>query len=75
MARNVRLLIADKLLAFEVGEDRRERLLALTKRGRSRYDEAQRLWASAQAKLVKEFGLNRFAQLLWDLSTIVPVKE
>jgi DNA-binding MarR family transcriptional regulator len=57
VGHNLRPLIRDGYLALERGvEDRRERRIALTAQGQSKYQEARALWQAAQNEFLAVYG-------------------
>ncbi|NVE94802.1 MarR family transcriptional regulator [Altererythrobacter sp. JGD-16] len=64
MTRNLRVLEKDGLVLRELGEDRRERRITLTRQGQNRLEQAQPLWAKAQSRLIAAIGSDDAIQLL-----------
>jgi DNA-binding MarR family transcriptional regulator len=56
LSRNLKVLAANGLIGFEPGEDRRNRLITLTRAGRRRLERALPLWERAQADMRKSLG-------------------
>ena len=63
LSRNLKPLIAEGWLAIENGADARSHLIAITEPGRSKRQEAQRHWRTAQERLNKKLGATRAASL------------
>jgi len=63
------------LIHVESGEDRRERQVTLTSRGRRALAEAFPLWDEAQAKIVKGFGQERLHHLHVELAELRAVSR
>lgn len=68
--RAIRPLADQDLIAVERGEDRRQRLLSLTRSGRSLLDSATPAWARVQAELVDAIGSSRWVSLMSDLRAV-----
>lgn len=71
LTRNLRVLERKGLVSLETGDDRRERKVAVTDRGREALAEAYPLWKEAQAQVAKRFGTDRLQRLLSELSAVV----
>jgi len=71
LTRNLKPLVAAGLVSSTRGEDRRERVLALTDQGRALVDRARPLWRTAQAAIVDHVGADRWTRMLGDLDTVV----
>jgi DNA-binding MarR family transcriptional regulator len=67
LTRNLRPLHRRGWVRIEPGDDRRERMLSLTRSGRAALDRALPLWQQAQARLLAHIGDARLARLLMDL--------
>jgi len=63
LTRNLRPLERDGLVAEMPGEDRRERLVALSEPGRARLDEGFECWQKAQSAFLEGFGKDRLEGL------------
>lgn len=71
MTRTLQPLLRDGLVEIERGaEDRRVRVLVLTRQGKRRLAEAGRLWRQAQATLERQLGSERFERLVADLDAV-----
>ena len=73
LTRNLRLLEPQGLIRIDRGEDRRERAVRLTDRGRDILAHVHPIWNEVQAQVATRFGSERFARLLSDLSALVEV--
>ena len=73
VTRNLRLLEPQGLIRIDRGEDRRDRGVRLTDRGRDILAHVYPLWNEVQAQVAARFGSERFARLLSDLSALVEV--
>jgi DNA-binding MarR family transcriptional regulator len=71
LTRNLKLLERRGLLRIRPGNDRRERAVALTDRGREALAKAYPLWQKAQARIVKGLGEARWTALRGELSRVV----
>lgn len=68
--RAIRPLTDEGLISVERGEDRRQRVLNLTKAGRNLLDRATPAWQRVQAELVDAVGAGRWSSLMTDLRTL-----
>jgi DNA-binding MarR family transcriptional regulator len=68
LTRNLAVMERDGLIAYRASEDRRERRVALTGRGRKAYEKALPLWRAFQGRLVSRLGEKEAARLLTLLS-------
>jgi DNA-binding MarR family transcriptional regulator len=73
LTRNLRLLEQQGLIRIDRGEDRREREVRLTDRGRDILAHMYLIWKEVQAEVAKRFGSDRLARLLAELSALVEV--
>src|SRR5437867_6756488 len=71
LTRNLRLLERRRLLRIASGDDRRERTLTVTERGRATLAKAFPLWEQAQGRIKGGLGPERFQALLAELSAVV----
>ncbi len=67
LTRNLRLLEREKLVASGPGEDRRQRIVRLTARGKTRLEAALPHWHTAQERMSERLGKTRRERLLRDL--------
>ncbi len=63
VGRNVKVLARDGLVVFGEGEDQREALAALTKKGRRLLSDAEPLWRKAQARIEATLGREGVTQM------------
>ena len=70
LTRNLKLLIKQRLVGSEEGEDRRMRLMILTQEGEQALRRAWPLWQEAQARIECGLGRERFDALLTELSAV-----
>ena len=73
LTRDLKPLEREGLVSVVPGEDRRTRVVTLTKQGRKAVEESLPLWQKAQARVIEGFGEDRFHALLSDLSDTVDV--
>lgn len=73
LSRNLQPLAKQGLVAVAAGEDRRQRVVALTGAGRAAMARALPLWEEAQARVTAAFGQERLKALLGELSAVVRV--
>ena len=73
LTRNLRLLEEQGLIRVETGNDRREREVTLTDRGREALVKALPNWQKAQAYVVKGLGEGRWKALREELSALISV--
>ena len=73
LGRNVRLLERDGLIVIETDhDDRRSKVLHLSKAGEARFQRAHKAWAKAQKRFERTYGDKQAAELrrrLWDVVT------
>lgn len=69
--RNLKILEKQGLIRLVPGDDRREKLVSLTPRGRKSIETAFPHWEKAQARVMKVLGQKRFDRLLEDLSAVL----
>jgi DNA-binding MarR family transcriptional regulator len=73
--RNLRLLERDGLVRLAPGDDRRTRLVGLTRRGRSAMEKANLYWAEAQRAVEARFGKKKFEALRDELTRMTDVSR
>jgi DNA-binding MarR family transcriptional regulator len=71
LTRNLRLLEQQGLIRVDMGNDRREREVRLTDRGRDVLAQVSPIWKEVQAEVATRFGSVRLARLLSELSALV----
>jgi DNA-binding MarR family transcriptional regulator len=71
LTRNLKLLAQQRLVRITAGEDRREREVTLTDRGRAALAQAYPLWKDVQSQVAQGLGPERFRRLLSDLRDTV----
>jgi len=70
LTRNLELLIKQRLVQSQEGEDRRTRQVDLTEEGEQALGRAWPLWQEAQARIEGALGRERFEGLLAELSAV-----
>jgi DNA-binding MarR family transcriptional regulator len=70
LAREVGPLIDGGLVEVAPGDDRRQRVLAISAAGRDRLRQARPLWEAAQEHVHERFGAERIDALLAELRTL-----
>jgi DNA-binding MarR family transcriptional regulator len=73
LTRNLRLLEHQGLIQVAQGQDRREREVRLTDRGREVLAQVYPIWHEVQAEVAERFGHARLARLLAELAALVEV--
>ena len=75
VTRNLKPLANQDFLRIYPGEDRREREVSLTRKGKGVLKRAYPLWKRAQARMMKGLGPQRFGRLVNDLSAVVKTAQ
>ncbi len=76
LTRNLKPLVARKLIRVGTGDDQRVRQIGITPAGRTAFQDAIPYWRGAQQQLVKQLGKRRWAGLLDDLTfTVHAIQE
>ena len=70
LTRNLKPLEAKGLLRIEEGEDRREKLVRLTKTGQTALTVTLERWEQVQRRVVEKLGVDRVNRLLADLAEV-----
>ena len=71
LTRNIKPLIDKGLLKSVAGEDRRQRPIAITTKGKQNLKKALPYWQKAQESFSKRLGMKRFAELLSNLEETI----
>ena len=71
LTRNLRLLAKKGLIRIQTGNDRREREVTLTDRGREALAKGYPFWQKAQTRVVKGLGEEQWKSLREGLSAVV----
>ncbi len=75
LTRNLKVLEKHGLIRLEAGEDRRERQIYLTDKGREAQAKAYPLWQEAQEEMIARLGDQDFTRILSDLSKVVTASK
>jgi DNA-binding MarR family transcriptional regulator len=70
MGKNLRVLAREGMVAFAIGEDRRERVVRATEKGRKAFEQAIPLWEQAQTQTRQALGQEHVQTLLTLLTQI-----
>lgn len=70
LGHSLRPLEREGLISFSVGDDRRARVVALTKSGVAKLDQARPLWVRVQRKFESQFGAAYSEQLRRELDRV-----
>lgn len=73
LTRNLEVLKKQGLVDISRGNDRRTRIVNVTRAGRNALEEALPLWEQAQSRVVKALGESRWQSLRDHLSAIVAI--
>jgi len=71
LTRNLKLLEKGGLVQIKPGKDRRVRECLVTPEGARLIQRGRPLWAGVQSRIVQEFGTDRYAHFLGELSDLV----
>ena len=64
LTRGLKLLIRDGFIKAETGEDKRAKLLSLTREGKALYIRADKKWQQAQDAVIRKLGSKTAEQML-----------
>jgi len=70
LTRNLRPLEKQGMIKTGAGEDRRTRMISLSKKGLNKLEKAIPLWKQAQKDVTKYMGNNRFDKFLNELNYV-----
>ena len=70
LTRNLRPLETQGLVNTRPGEDKRTRLIELSKKGKNKLEKAIPLWKKAQKQVTEYMGNNRFNDFLTELNYV-----
>ena len=70
LTRNLRPLETQGLVNTRPGDDKRTRLIELSKKGKNKLEKAIPLWKRAQKQVKEYMGINRFNDLLTELNYV-----
>ncbi|MFI5322834.1 MAG: MarR family winged helix-turn-helix transcriptional regulator [Thermodesulfobacteriota bacterium] len=71
LARNLEVLEKNGLIEIEYGNDRRTRILRITKEGREKVAEAYPIWKRTQDGIKEIMGRDEWAMMISQLSLLV----
>ncbi|MFQ5660670.1 MAG: MarR family winged helix-turn-helix transcriptional regulator [Gammaproteobacteria bacterium] len=71
LTRNLKPLQRQQLITIKPGEDRRQKIVAITRKGISLLKKIMPGWEKAQQKLERKLGSEKFDNLITDLSEVV----
>lgn len=71
LTRNLKPLLSQKLLEVVDGEDRRQRPITLTSKGRDTLAQAMPLWRDVQTRMAEDLGHARWTGMLGDLNEVI----
>lgn len=75
LARNLKPLERDALISVRVGQDRRERVLALTPEGVAMFEKARPLWQATNKVFAARFGGPRTTSLHAELAAAAAIGQ
>lgn len=75
LTRGLKPLIRDGLIQVEPGEDRRQKILSLTKEGKNLYRKAEKKWQGAQKYIRKSLGRGITAQIIELNNALVSLRK
>ena len=70
LTRNLKALASEGLIEISEGDDRRERVVALSAEGSRALDRATPLWHQAQDRLIARFGEERWRRMIEDMGDL-----
>jgi len=76
LARNLNPLEREGLLVVAIAEvDKRQRIISMTDAGRERYQQALRLWQTAQAHMIEHFGAESWQAMSVKLQALSEIAQ
>lgn len=75
LSRGLKPLIRDGLIEVTPGEDKRQKILSLTAKGKKLYSQAEKRWQDAQAIILDKFGQETIDQMIKLNSSIVQLRS
>ena len=75
LTRNLKPLMERGLVTTEIGDDRRQRTVAITGDGQISLDQAMPLWRQAQACIVEGLAADRWDGMVQDLDETVRIAQ
>ena len=75
LTRNLKPLLSQGLLRMNAGEDRRQRLIAVTDEGREALSKALPLWRGVQTRMTRGLGTGSWESMIRDLDQVVALTQ
>ena len=75
LTRGLKPLIRDGYIKIETGEDKREKLLSLTREGKDLYRKADKKWQQAQDAVIRKLGHKTSEQMLEMNQALVDLRD
>lgn len=75
LTRGLKPLIRDGLIQVQPGEDRRQKLLSLTRKGKALYAKADKKWQGAQKYIRKRLGKEKTDQMIEMNAAVVTLRK
>lgn len=75
LARNLTTVEKQKLVSVRTGRNRREKLIALTKKGERKLMSSFPLWRKAQGRLVDELGPDNWKSMKKELTEVASIAK
>jgi len=72
LGRNLKPLERDGLIKIIQGEDRRQKLISITDKGRQLLARAFPVWQETQKKILERIGENKWKDMLDDINDLLP---
>ena len=70
LTRNLRVLADQGMVEISAGDDRRERVVALSADGMAALERATPVWREAQDRLIAKFGEERWRRMIEDMNDL-----
>lgn len=75
LARNLAIMERNGLININKGEDKRTRIIKLTKNGENILSKAIPLWKKAQQEIENNFGHKRLTNLINEMKTLTQLAQ
>jgi DNA-binding MarR family transcriptional regulator len=75
LTRNIRPLVKEGLIEINPGEDRREKVITITRKGIKLLKKITPMWEKAQIEFEKRFGSKKFDNLINNLNEVVSITQ
>jgi DNA-binding MarR family transcriptional regulator len=72
LGRNLKPLEREGLIEITSGEDRRQKLISITDKGKELLIRAFPVWQETQKKVLKQIGENKWNEMLVDIKDLLP---